>query len=76
MAKINFVLRMEVIDIFQKKFYISTIEKLSFHLANVFLVQWNLGRLEMIIFMKIHEKQLRKDDAEISSEKTGIEIQS
>ena len=42
------------------------------------LFQWNVGRLETIIFMKLHEKnmKLEKYYAEIFSKTTVIEIPS
>ena len=44
---------------------------------SVLLVQWNLVRLEMIVFAVIHKKQYKSKEyyAEKSSEETGIEIQ-
>ena len=43
-----------------------------------FLVQWNMGIIEMIVSMIMHQKvlKLKKDYAEKSRETTGIEIQS
>ena len=38
MAKKCFVLHDEVIDVFHEKIYIITIEKVSFHIANVSIV--------------------------------------
>ena len=47
--KKTFVLHEEVIDIFCDKYHIPTIEKCHFiFLVLGFLVQWNVGRLEMI----------------------------
>ena len=41
-----------------------------------FLVQWNLGRIEMIVSAIMHKKyRVKNDYAEKFSEATGIEIQ-
>ena len=49
MTKKCFVLHEEVIGVFHNKFYIPTIENCYFILIVLgFLVQWNVGRLEMI----------------------------
>ena len=44
-----------------------------------FVIKWNVLRLNMIVFMKIHAKfhlKLKKYYAETISKTTGIEIQS
>ena len=51
-AKKCSVIQEEVIDVFHEKMYIPTIEKLSFHLANVGIIgSINMGILEMIVSM-------------------------
>ena len=46
-----FVVHEEVIDVFHENFYIPTIENCHFILiVSEFLVQWNVERLEIIVF--------------------------
>ena len=50
MVKKCFVIQEKVIDALHEKYYISTIENCHFiFLVSVFLVQYNLKRLEMIV---------------------------
>ena len=62
MANKCFVLHEEVIYDFHEKYYIPTIEKCHFILLmSGFLVQWNSGRLEMIVSMVMHKKYKSKE---------------
>ena len=80
MAKKCFVLHEEVTDFFYEMFYITTIEKLSFHLAHVrILGSTECGNTRNDCFRANTSKnniKFKKDYAEKSSEATGIEIQS
>ena len=50
-----FFLHEEVIDVFHEKYYIPTIENCHFTLImSGFLVQWNVVRLETIVYMIIY----------------------
>ena len=54
-----FVLHKEVIGVFHGKVYIATIEKLSFDFIMFrLLVQWNMGRLEIIFPALMHQKTI------------------
>ena len=56
MANNVFVLREEVINVFHDKIYIPTIENCYFILLmSGFLVQWNFGRLQIIVSMIMHK---------------------
>ena len=60
MVRKCFVLREEVMDIFHGKYYIHTIENCHFILLmSVFLVQWNVGRIEVIVSALMHQKQYK-----------------
>ena len=77
-VKKYFVHHEEVIDVFYKKYYISTIEKLSFYLAHVRI----LGSMEyektkndcLRANASKNNIKLKKDYAEKSSKTTSIEI--
>ena len=57
MVKQCFVLHEEVIDVFHENYYIFTIENCHLiFLVSGFLFQWNVERLEMIVFTLMHQK--------------------
>ena len=57
MAKKVFILHMECIDVFHDKCYITTIEKLSFHLSNInILGSMECGTTRNDFFMIMHKK--------------------
>ena len=75
-----FVLHEEVIDVFHNKFYITTIEKLSFNLSHVrILGSMECGRTRNYCFHDNTSKKyikLKKEYAEKFNETIGIEIQN
>ena len=77
MVNKSFFPHWEVIDAFHNKFYIPTIDFFHFiFIMLVFLVQCNIVRLEIMIFIKFIKKlKLKKCYAETFSKTTHIYIQ-
>ena len=71
MVKKCFVVHEEVIDVFNEKYYILTIEKIRLVLLlSGFVVQWNVRRLEIICFLDKASNvyiKFKKDYAENSA---------
>ena len=60
MANKRFVLREKVIDIFHEILYIPTTKQCDFiFFMSVFLVQWNVERLEMIVSVLTYIKYIK-----------------
>ena len=79
MVKKHFVLHEKVIVILQNKFYITTIYFFRFvQVVYGFLVQWNVGRLEIIFPKSITENMFEAKETLCYKKhrKTAIEIQN
>ena len=77
MLKKFFVLHEEVIDVFAKNKIFPQYKNFYFILlVSVFLVQWNVGRLKIVVSEIMHKiyKKAKNDYAEKISKATGIEI--